>query len=362
MNNNKLNPERYLGYKSLVKYDKLTEFVNLYYRDNDSNNIDLYIDISSFLLSMSHRDNVINMDTKDDLYISAWIINMCAHYRRFFSYRYGVFTTIFLIYRDLLDNGYMYRKVISPEYFRPVEERPDIINAINLNISILKDMVKYIPDVEFICTKYEFGLKFLHIKNTRKYNKCSTSMIITNDIVNYQLAVKNESNNICVVVPNKYNGEDITDFITADNAIYKYLSHKKCSTTPCVVGDNNYYIPLILAMSGFPKRNFKAIYSIQQTINSINELYNNGMIQPGACINIERILYLISSIYPNKVPYNKQIADRFCCLNYECQVIPFPDDLDIEPFKGIFNLYNPQAIHEVNERFFKNYQLDLNNL
>ena len=47
MNNNKLNPERYLGYKSLVKYDKLTEFVNLYYRDNNSNNIDLYIDISS---------------------------------------------------------------------------------------------------------------------------------------------------------------------------------------------------------------------------------------------------------------------------------------------------------------------------
>lgn len=360
MNNNKLNPERYLGYKSLVKYDKLSQFINLYYSDNGSNDIDLYIDISSFILSMSHKDNINNIDKTDDLYISAWIINMCAHYRRFFRTRYGVSTTIFLIYRDLFDNGATYRRVLSPEYARPIVENPNISNAINVNVSILKDIIKYIPDVEFICTKYEFGLKVMHIKKSRD-NKIP-AMVITNDIINYQLAAKNDTNNTCVVIPNKYNGDDISDFITEDNAIYKYLSHKKCNVTPCMIGDNHYYIPLIMAMSGFPKRNFKAVYSIQQTINSINELCSNSMIQKGIYTPIERVLYLISAIYPNKVPYNKQIMDRFYCLNFFSQCMAFPDDLDIDPYNGIVNLYNPQAVYEVNEKFFKNYQLDLNNL
>lgn len=360
MNNNSLNPERYLGYKSLIKYDKLSEFINNYYQDSDSNNIDLYIDISSFILSMSHRDNIQYIEKDDDLYISAWIINMCAHYRRFFRSRYGVETTIFLIYRDLFDNGALYRQAISPEYVRPIIDNANLTNSINLNISLLKNIIRYIPDVEFLRTKYEFGLKTLFIKNNR--DPKIPAMIISNDTINYQLAQKNSKTNTCIVIPNKYNGEDISDLITQDNAIYKYIARKKCSVIPSITNDNHYYIPLIMAMSGYIKRNFKAIYSIQQTINGINELYNNGMIQIGNYTQIDRILYLISSMYPNKVPYNKQIMDRFYCLNFQNQCILFSDHTDIDPYKGIVNLYNPQAIHEVNEKLFKNYILDLNNL
>lgn len=359
--NKNLNPEIYLGYKSLVKYDKLSEFVNEYYKDSDSNKIDLYIDISSFILSMSHKNNIEYMDKSDDLYISAWIINMCAHYKRFFITRYGVEVTIFLIYRDLFDNGVEYRKVFSPEYASPIINDTRLANAINLNISLLKDIVRYIYNVELIRTRYEFGLKTIMIRDTR--DPKIPAMVISNDVINYQLAQKNNRTNTVVIIPNKYNGEDISSLITNDNAIYSYLSYKKTNITPPpIMGDNDYYIPLIMAMSGYLKRNFKSIYSINQTISALFELYNNGMLQKGNCPQIDRILYLISSIYPKKVPFNKHIIDRFYCLNFQKQSAVFNNYTDIDPYEGVINLYNPQAIHEVNEKFFKNYQLDLNNL
>ena len=92
MNNNSsyvLEPEKYLCYKSMVKYERLSNLINEYYKNSDSNQIELYIDVSSFIDQLIKKaDQMQNkINTGDNLFISAWILNMCAHYRRFFRTR-----------------------------------------------------------------------------------------------------------------------------------------------------------------------------------------------------------------------------------------------------------------------------------
>ena len=357
MSNFRLDPYNYLSYLSLTKYSMLTDIVNTYYVGSDSDYIDLYVDLTSFINILT--TNNAELDKKDELYIAAWVINLCAHYKRFFKTRYGVTATIFLIYRDLNDNGAEYRRVICPEYTRSITDAR-YSNTVVLNINMLKDIVQYIPNVELVRTRYEFGLKALFIKATRDN---IPSMIISEDIINTQLAVKNDKADVCILYPKKNKQCDTSYLITQDNAIYNFINkYKRCQVTPLFTQNAHYYIPVMMAMTGYSKRGFKSIYNITECVNGINTLISNGMIRDGDPTTIDRFLALISSIYPKKVPYNKHIIDRFMCLNFSFQYSFFNDSTDIDPYIGPVYLHNPQAIYEVNDKVFKNYELDVLNL
>ena len=363
----KLEPEFYLYYKSMVKYERLSSLVNDYYKNSDSNFIDLYIDVSSFIDDLIKKNNQLqgNMDGGDNLYIASWLINLCAHYRRFFRTRYSVETTIFLICRNIGDNGKEFRRIINcVEYDRgvPVESW---ITVFNYNMDILNNFVKYLPNIEIMQTNYEFSSKFLYVKNTR--DKSIPAMIISDDIANIQLCDKTPANDVCVVMPNKYSGDDISVLVSQMEAIPYFISKRKIPNAELFSSDPYFYIPLMLAMSGCKNRGFKSIYSISQTVSSINKLFSDGLISPGNPTSIDRVITLISSMYQNKATYNKQIIDRFNCLSAAMQSLFFfnnitGDQLDITPYTGIVNLHNPGAVNEIVSKVFANHEIDLNNL
>lgn len=350
---NRINPEHYLCYRSMTKYDRLAKLIDEYYKGSDSVKINLYIDISSFLLSLINNKS--ELDKKDDLFISAWVINMCAHYRNFFKTRYGVYANIYLIYSNLADNGSEYRK-ICPEYNKECVVNPTWINVINMNMDILANMCQYIPNVQFLRTKYEFMHKSLYVYYTG-YNARTTTMIISNDVINSQLT---NFDNICMLYPSKYKGEDQSYIISKNNCIQHYIYKvKKCSNITALC-TNPSFLSLILATTGYNKRGFKSIYSITQVIKALNKLISDNMLKDETVYGMERLLSLISSTVSNKHQFNQLILDRFKVLDALCYILYYDDNTDIDiVHNGFANLYNPQAIYEINDKLFKNYELDI---
>ena len=76
---------------------------------------------------------------------------------------------------------------------------------------------------------------------------------------------------------------------------------------------------------------------------------------------------LISSMYPKRAINNKQIVDRFNCLSAAIQSMFFfnniiGDQMDIDRYGKMINLYNPAAVKEIVSKVFVNHEIDLNNL
>lgn len=361
-----LEPEKYLCYKSMVKYEHLSGLINEYYKNSDSNQIELYIDVSSFIDQLIKKaDQMQNkINTGDNLFISAWVLNMCAHYRRFFRTRYSVETTIFLICRNIGNNGSEFRRVINcVEYDRGMASEA-WTNIFNYNMNMLKDIVLYVPNMEIVQTNYDFCSKASYIMNIRQNN--IPAMIITDDIMNLQLCAISPKD-VCVLMPAKNGSEDNSVLIGQKDAISYYISKKRVSTAALFESDPYFYIPLMSAMSGCKNRGFKSIYSISQTISAINKLFSDGLISPGNPTSIDRVMMLISSMYPKRVVNNKQIIDRFNCLSAAMQSMFFfnnitGDQMDIDQYGRMINLYNPAAVKEIVSNVFVNHEIDLNNL
>ena len=79
---------------SYVKYDRLSELINLEYKGSNSSNINIFIDLYSILKPLYSANIIIDDYTE----ITSCIINMCAHYRYFFRSRYNVESRIYLIW------------------------------------------------------------------------------------------------------------------------------------------------------------------------------------------------------------------------------------------------------------------------
>lgn len=365
MNDFVMNPEHYLGYKSMVRYETLTRLVNENYYGSNDEVIDLYIDLSSFIMSIMNGNT--HMSIKDNLFISAWVINLCAHYRSFFKTRYNTYARIFLIYSDILDNGSIYR-TICPEYTKETVN-PTWANIIQMNTDILRNVCKYIGNVEFIRTKYEFGTKALYIINKNISNSILYPvMIISNDIINSQLCRSiilsgRLSNKITMLVPSKYKKDDKSYLLNQNNVLSNYIcNYKNCSTvTPMFKSPE--YISMLMALSGYNKRGYKSILSIRQAVNVLNDLYINGVISDDNTNLLFSCVNGLLNRYHNKRQYSDHISNRFKTLNFNYQLLGlFVDELDIDSYIGMTNLYNNQALYEIIDRLFKNYEIDLMSL
>ena len=277
MNNNSymLEPEKYLCYKSMVKYERLSNLINDYYKNSDSNQIELYIDVSSFIDQLIKKaDQMQNkINTGDNLFISAWILNMCAHYRRFFRTRYSVETTIFLICRDIGNNGSEFRRLINcVEYDRGMASEA-WTTIFNYNMDIIKDVILYVPNMEIVRTNYDFNSKASYIMNMRQNN--IPAMIISDDMMNLQLC-STTTKDVCVLIPSKSGSEDNSALLGQKDAVSYYISKKRISSAALFESDPYFYIPLMGAMSGCKNRGFKSIYSISQTVFAINKLFSDS--------------------------------------------------------------------------------------
>ena len=367
MNDYVMNPYNHLVYRSFVRYDTLSRLINDNYSGSDSEVIDIFIDISPFI--MRTLNSGARIESKDQLYITAWAINLCAHYRNFFKTRYNTYARIYLIYTDILDNGSTYRTMCQ-EYTKEIIY-PQWANTVNMNIYNLSIICGYIPNVKFIRTKYEFSTKTKYIinrKNKEEYingNKLVPNMIISTDIINSQLCTSDNNcstrNWITMLVPSKYKSEDQSYMVNANNAVINYISnYKKCNVTPLF--SNPSYIAMMAALSGYKNRGFKSILSIRQAVNLLNRLYTDNIIS-NDLNSLYRIYKSLGDIYPNKVQFSDTILNRFMALYPDQQILSFyVDELDMTSYTNMTELYDRKSLYNIIGGMLTNYEIDIMSL
>lgn len=369
-----------LIYSHYIKYDHLINVILNEFRNTPEANcthINLFIDVYSIIKTFYRRsDFIINEEQKYAL--ASGIINMAAHYREYFRSRHNTKTDIFII-SSFNDNRFT-RETCS-EYKPSIDfNRDEVTDYIVENIKILDAIVPYLPNIYF--KHYDTtttGVAILDIINyNHSHGNNDPNIILSKDIVNYQLVNVNSSKTIILrakkKMVEKYNGLDTEDhsfIINRNNLLKVFLDSRTSEQTKNASSDilnkrmqllnqiNPEFLSALLTVTRVPEYGMQSILQIPYTISLFYKMIvEDKFVLNQYNSNIENMVEIISGYIKKKI--NKdQIVRRFKVLDIPYQYNMFKI-ANIEVYEKVDDLYNANMIKEINEKFFKHYPLDLN--
>ena len=339
-----------------VKYDRLEQLINAEFHGSNYTEINLCIDAYSMIKS------IYGLETHqfiDELSIASCIINACAHYRNFFWTRYRVTCKIYVVF-SRMEESIREARAFCPTYSNifVTDRNPSMDVLIDRNMSLLEELCQYIPDVKFIKSEYEPGLVFGRIGVTTAAE--IPTIIISKDPWNLQIV--GQVLNTYVIRPIKRNGEDLSVLISMNNLIEYYEDLRKLKRDeniidPTIIGPS--YISFIIASTSFPERKLGKIHILSCIIktltNAIQKMYiPKNLITydiESFCSGLQSKTQLKSyeiNLRMNAMGFNP------CMFRYMNS--PKVDNLDM------INLHDPDAVKQINDKYFTKVPLDLMSL
>lgn len=338
---------------SMIQYAKLDQLINYAYAGSGARGINLFIDLYSIYKTLYSRSDM----TKTDNYIevTSSIMNLCAHYRNYFK-KIGVYTTIYIV------SGYNtnpYNTKMVSGYNKIMIEKlgnMKVYNMVETNIELIKIMVPYLKDIFFVHTSYETTLmmRYLIMKN----GKGMPNIILTRD--SYPAQLISEIPQTSLLRPKKnISGMDLSEIIVPrehpnyKNSFWGYtITENEASNMDIDISPVNF--PLLAALSRFKDRNIKTIISVPEAAKIIYSAIGSQDVKldPDALYRMSNNARLMSTPLAT-------VDSRYKTLDatgYQYNLfVDSTESLDI----NLTNLYDPEALQQINATYFQNDPLDL---
>lgn len=339
-------------YSGYTKYDRLN---NIFPDLPRGSFLDVYIDMTSFIKQLYKQDVLIN----NYKIITSSIINMCAHYRQFFSNR-EIDSTFYIIYSK--NNS-----EINKKFYSDYNGKMDYVYKMNTqiesvimdNIDLLKILCPYLPDIHFVESPlgYETGAIMLDIMDKVNLSNDRFNMVITKDIYNYQLAA---FNNTFILRPLKALKEGDQSYIVySDILLDAIYAGRKLQLRNNFL---NYGLAsLILALSNVPERNIKSLLNINTTISILEDAVNNYKISNEYNYHIMNLWDGLKNYEPIYKIGQSVFENRFKAVDLKFQSMVYSNTLESDSIQ-FNNLYDPDAVRAINNKYFRDNPLDLNAL
>lgn len=344
---NLLSVDQLIG-MNYVRYGKLLSLVQSVYKDSNSTELNIYIDLESIMRSL-YTDNI---DTHcRSLALCSNIINMCVHYRQFFR-SIGVHTRLYLIYTTNTKG-----REIIPEY--NTKFMMSIINKTNVHeyiigsLSYIKVICDALPDIKFYdIGGHEFSgfVKFLMDRFSLNRDNNMTNIAISRDLLAYQLV----NYNCNVLRPVKYMGADNSFIVTQFNVWKHFSDARKCGDLSKLPTE---YFTYLLAMTRVPERSLRTIKSINVAFSML--MNASSILPPG-----KKADGVIESVFKKLYPEIAYIVFtaidvRYCIIDADYTSRIIANDIKYNNV-NIDNTYNPEDVKLIDSEFFGNDPLDLN--
>lgn len=347
--------------QNFIKYDRLYAMcMQAFYGKTNATEVDIYIDMMS-MIKMLYNKNY-DMLTLDQNVVASAMINLCAHLRDYFYSRHRVYATIYIVYAK---NRPVSAVSLIPDYnahfITTMNAKAQLSDLIETNCNILELVCPYLKDIYFIRDQYfnETSVVIYDlIKRTAndEYRSHIPKIVYSKDKYAYQLVAVTPKT--FMFRPKKDNGMDCSFVITKSTIYDLYRSEHGLTQMDCS-GINHGLFSLMLALSGLKSRSIPMLINNTKALKNIKSAIDDSKILNG----------YMSSIYivPTDLGLNSQsfklFYDRFNALDLITQHdIYINTPASVDNLRGIINLYNPDEVRELNNKYFQTYPLDLNRL
>lgn len=353
-------------YGSYIRYDRLYEMTKYaFYGKTDSNDVNIYIDAYSILKSLYKYG--LNIQITDSCVIASCLINLAIHLRAYFDSRHHVNSKIYIIYggarpREAFVNYYRYNeKNILME-----DSNSFMKNLIIDNLNVVKILCPYLYDI-FCIVDYEneFSVLASSIINMQNRDSSTTTpnIIYSKEPLAYQLVAYKPMTFLYrpkKKLANAYDNSWVVTKSTLYNA-YRYGElklEKQLDTTLDI-----HMFSIYQAISGVRSRSMNSLKTANQTIKLLEDAIRQNIFYNG--YNANAIFYsnpnAFMRLFDNTKIDSAVVTNRFAAIDLAFQTMLFDSTINSkEIVSGIINLYNPQEVRNINDRYFRQYPLDLN--
>ena len=337
-----------LLYSSYIKYDRLDAMSSLF---KSGSFMDIYIDVYSMIKSLYNKELKIVTPT----IITSALINICAHYRYYFTGK-NIDTTFYIVNSKNISE---LNKKFCPNYNSKMEfvygADQRIEELMYSNIELLKVLCPYLPDIHFINSEshYETGAIMDHIMNIVNPDNARYNVIITRDAYNYQLCSRE---NTFILRPHKTRDGDNSYVINKENLMKVVLWERKTSVKKTYINPELLYV--VMALSNVPERNIKSLLNFNNAIDVIQRAVDSMRLVNEYNFHTNSIWMAINDV--------KQIANvgeilidhRIKAIDLAFQSSVYSNTVEAS-LLNFENLYDPNTVIKINEKYFINNPLDL---
>lgn len=338
-----------------VRYENMTNIVNQAFVGSSATEINIYIDLYSALKILYSNKSY---DINDYSSVTSCVINMCAHYREFFRTRFRTETKFFIVWSK---NTPYVNKQFYLDYNKKNEfmmnSNKIVEDMIKNNIELLETLCPYLPDIHFVKGTFETGVIMYDLICREELTSPNPHMIITKDIYNYQLASMRD--NIVILRPKKSKGADVSYYINKNNLYSVYLQERKIdysnypkTISPCL-------LTLLMSLSSSPERNMKMLLNVKNAIGKIDKAVSEYKFLNGYNSDLSLVWNGLDtskfSIGPTTFEH------RFKAIDIQFQHTVYITTAECASI-SLRNLYDPDNVRSINDKYFKKNPLDLNRL
>ena len=340
-----------LLYSFYIKYTKLDELVancnNL-----TSNKLDIYIDIYDMLKPLY----TVNVYAEKRFIIVSSIVNLAAHMRHYFWSRYGVMTRIYFVYgEDVTFNHKQFYNSYGDEKFKENINFDKNNSIINSQLELLKILVAYIPGV-YLVKRQTNSAMFIY-DNICKNQEIS-SIIVTKNKYLYQVPAL--INNCIIMRPLKHGKDDYSFIVTKNNALIKFFESNSNKNVEKLKIINSELLSLLAAINAFPKYGIKATCNLSTATNILLDSIENNRIVNAYNSDIN---YAYSQLYGiDKYVDPTTFQYRFNAIDLIFQHRIYNSSPESKDITWAIDLKDPETVRNLNNQYFVDNPLDLNNL
>lgn len=349
-------------YGSYVRMEKLQQIVFETFANTsiaEATHLNIFIDLYSTLHPIFSEHYRINIENYTD--VTAGIINMCAHYRKFFR-GLGVHTTFYLIYSDnICDFNRKFIAGYNDNFYRKSQIKM-FREIVDTNLDLFATICPYLPDIHFVksINNWESSVIIANIIET--YCEYTPNLIISRDFYPMQLCalypwtsylypLKHCGNDNSIMIP-------LNEKLNFRNEFWNlYLKNKpgQVDKIKCDLSEiSPLNVALLSAMSGLKSRGVARLYNINGAKNAILKLSN------GEDIKID-ISQLFNDKKVSKTFNIPMIESRLKALDITYALPYYKLDPEASGYNFI-NLEDNGAINKINSKYFVNNPLELNKL
>lgn len=365
-----------LIYSNYIRYERLKELIINEFRgteEENCNDINIFIDLYSLMKNTYHRDDFY-VDEDQTYSLAAGVINMAAHYRAYFNTRQGVNTKIFIVSSF---NNYKYLTAINPAYHSKIELKGNKIDYFLKNIAALSSLSPYLPNIYF--KHYDYATSAAAIRDIMGFNvthgNTNPNIIITKDILNYQL-VNFKPVRTIVLRPKKINDSeqsaDISYIINQYNLMSmlvwergkKMKSDQETMTQRyqkiCTI--NPELFSALLSIIGCNEYGYNSVLPFPTTINAFYKIIieNQLVLNQYSYNPLELFKLVVENVNTKKNINIVELESRFRTLD-TIYLYDQMQAINMELMTKLpEDLYAPEMLKKINEKFFRNNPLDLN--
>lgn len=361
-----------LMYNHFIKYSRMTEMTNEAFKGSNASTVNVFIDMYSMIRPL-YRFN--NISIGDYSILTSSIINLCAHIRDFFRTRYRVETKIFIVNSNNCPRS---AKQFYSGYNKKTElafqNNAFISDFIKNNVELLKVLCPYLYDIFFIESEFETGVAiydmllkidaYNYTAGAKKENvelEHCPSIVFSKDIYLYQLP--SIVPDLVLYRTHKRDGNDASWYVDNSNVLSKYVENTR---TEDRFGDitknfNPEILSLLISLTNLPERGVRSILNISTAVNLINNAIADRKIINGYNTDIG---YVASMICTGKIANQFLLfINRFKALDIKFQHSILYHSVEASTnMDSVVNLYDPETVKLLNNKYFRTNPLDLNRL